>query len=572
MDNFLGINWADFHFLRPGFLWLLILAVAVLIIGLFGLREQVKWKNFISPALQPYMIRPGSERTISWMQILMFIFMSIAIVGAAGPTWKQVELPEKTLETPLVIALDLSQSMLATDIQPNRLERAKFKITDLLDANPRARVALIGFAGTAHTVVPLTSDYKIIKSHLNGLSPDIMPFPGSNLKAALALADSVTNITSAPGTLLLFSDDFSEDTFQQLQQYAASSKNNIGILPMNTPTGASVPGKGGKGTLRDRQGKPIHSALNEDVLLKLNSIENIDRYQLTLDKSDMTILANAIRSELEFKEKEDRQDDDWQDEGLWFALPLALFILMWFRKGWVIYAVLIVVLLSACSGENRFVDLWYTEDYQAQRLYDKGEFEQAAAMFSDPLRKGVAFYKAGDYESAASAFEADTTAMGAYNLGLAYYQNGDFAAAELAFGKAVEMDPEMGDAKENQQLMQQIAAGTSEANPEDASEAPPEQTAQNMENKDMEDLGGGGQEATEEDMKTERKEETVATDIRTAKELDEVPDNIQPADQDNSQKVLMRKVDDDPALFLKRKFAHQVKTRNMKPQNSNERW
>ena len=161
---------------------------------------------------------------------------------------------------------------------------------------------------------------------------------------------------------------------------------------------------------------------------------------------------------------------------------------------------------------------------------------------------------------AIEAFEQDTTAMGAYNLGLAYYKNGDYAAASLAFGKAIEIDPEMETAKNNQQVAQRIMEGTNEVDPEEATEAPKKQTAQNIENKDQEDLGGGGQEATEEDMKKERKEETVGTDMRTGKEMDEVPPDFESGKSENSQKVLMRKVDDDPSLFLKRKFKYQVKT------------
>jgi Ca-activated chloride channel family protein len=162
--------------------------------------------------------------------------------------------------------------------------------------------------------------------------------------------------------------------------------------------------------------------------------------------------------------------------------------------------------------------------------------------------------------------------MGAYNLGLAYFQNGDYAAAELAFGKAVEMDPDMGDAEANRLMARQILSGMSEADPEDIEEAAPEEAAQNTQNTSPEDLSGGGQEATEEDMKKERLEETVSTDIRKGKELEELPDDFEMGQQDNSQKVLMRKVDDDPALFLKRKFAHQVKTKNMKPKAENQEW
>ena len=571
-DNILHISWENFHFLRPLFLWLLLPAFAVLLIGLSGLSEQVKWKKFITPHLRPYVIQKGSEGKMKWMQSGLFIFLSIVIVGAAGPTWKKIEVPGKTLETPLVIALDLSQSMMATDIQPNRLERAKFKITDLLAANPRARVALVGFAGTAHTIVPLTSDYKIIKSHLDGLSPQMMPYPGTNLEAALVLVDTIIRVTTAPAKLLLITDDFTDELFDLLQRFVNQGKTKVEIMPMNTGTGANVPSPGRSKPMRDKQGNIVHSALDNSILDKLSSIEKIHVNTLTLDKSDMELLAKSISSNLEFKEKDEEKEDDWQDKGLWFAIPFALFILMWFRKGWVIYSLLIMVGLGSCNSNSTFKNLWFTRDYQAQQLYEQGDFEQAADLFSDPLRKGVAYYRAGDYKQAVNAFEQDTTAMGAYNLGLAYYKNGDYAAAGLAFGKAVEMNPDLGDARANQILMQQMAIGTDEVNPDEAEEAAAEQTDQNIENKDMEDLGGGGQEATKEDMEKERKEEIANTDIRKGKELDEVPDNFESGKQDESQKILMRKVDDDPALFLKRKFAHQLKAKGNKPENEGIEW
>ena len=165
--------------------------------------------------------------------------------------------------------------------------------------------------------------------------------------------------------------------------------------------------------------------------------------------------------------------------------------------------------------------------------------------------------------------------MGAYNLGISYYKSGDYASAEIAFGKAIELDPDMEAAKKNQQLATQNLGGESEVSQEDAEEAranPEEQAAENQQNKSPEDLSGGGQKATEEDMKKERLEETTNTDIRKGKELEEVPENFEAGKKDDAQKVLMRKVDDDPALFLKRKFKYQVKKENIKPPTNIDKW
>ncbi|MBG7630426.1 MAG: VWA domain-containing protein, partial [Bacteroidetes bacterium] len=567
IDALKNIDWNQFHFLRPDFLWLFVPLAIILILSLVGSREDIKWKKVIAPHLRPYVIKKGSESLKKWMQIALVFILSIATIGVAGPTWKMSEVPEKKLETPVVIALDLSQSMMATDIQPNRLERAKFKIKDLLTENPKARIALVGFAGSAHTIVPLTRDYKIISTHLDGLSPATIPYPGTNLEAALRLTDTLTSVTTATAKLILITDDLTNETFALLQKFVSNNNSIVEVIPMNTIAGANVPAPRSKKTLKDSKGKVVHSALNSDVMNKLNSIENIHVNMLTLDNSDMELLAKSIGSNLEFNEENDDIKNEWQDEGYWFIIPFAFFVLMWYRKGWVVFSLLFMVSLSSCSNENQsFKDLWETKDYQAQKLAEKGAYEKAGETYTDPLRKGVAYYKSGNFDEAINAFQKDTTAMGAYNLGISYYKNGDYAAAELAFGKAIEMDPENEKAKENLKAAQQIMAGESEATVEDAQEASKEKpTAENEENKSPEDLSGGGQEATKEDMEKERLEETVGTDVRKGKELEEVPDDFESGKQDAAQKVLMRKVDDDPALFLQRKFRHQVKKDGVKP-------
>lgn len=546
LNELTQINWEDFRFLRPVFLWLLIPVFVILALGLISLREEVKWRKVIAPHLRPYIIKSGSEGLKKRMQVVMLVFLSIAILGLSGPAWKTIEVPGKTLETPVVLLLDLSPSMMGTDLQPKRLERAKFKISDLLEANPRARVALIAYAGTAHTVVPLSSDYRIIRSHLEGLSPKIMPFPGENLEAALQLADNLCRHTNAPGRIILFSDDFNEEDFLLLQSYSLSGDTRIEILPFSTK-------------------------VNEGINAKLNSLDGITVHRLTLDQSDVEALASSIAENLEFKEEEESKEDDWLDRGLWFVLPFALFVLIAFRRGRVIFSLLIVSMLSSCDGSSSFADLWLTKDFQAQKAYNNGDFKEAAELFSDPMHKGVAAYKAGDYADAIQYFRQDTSAMGSYNLGLAYFKNGDFAAADLAFGKALEMNPELDEARSSQTLTRDILSGSNKVNPEQIEEASAEESAQNIQNSDPEDLGGGGQEATKEDMEKERKEETVNTDVRRARELDEVPENFESGRQDESQKVLMRRVDDDPSLFLKRKFAHQAKVRNMKPKTEKQK-
>ncbi len=581
MEEWLHIDWDNFHFLRPEFLYGLIGVAVVLILGFFGFRDEEKWKKSIAPHLRPYVIQKGSLAFRRNMHILLSLSLAIGCLGLAGPTWNEIEVPGKILETPVVIALDMSQSMMATDIKPNRLERAKFKISDLLDANPKARVALVGYTSTAHTIVPLCSDYNIITSHLEGLSPKILPFSGTDVQTALDLTDSITQISDAPSKLILITDELDEGLFKAVQKYVAQGNRSVELIPMNTVNGAQIPKPNSKYFYQDGNGNPVFSKLDASVLKKLSFIDGIRVNQLTLDNSDMVHLADVIGQSVSFQEEAKKKENNWVDRGMLLAIPLAILILFWFRKGLVIYSLFILVGFSSCDLVKEKIqdketmtweDLWYTKDYQGQKLEEEGKDQEAGDTYEDPMRKGVAYYKAGNYEAAIDAFGKDTTAQGAYNLGLAYYKNGDYAAAQMAFGEAAELNPELKDAANNYEMLGHLIDDQNEMNPEEALEEKPKQQAQNTENTSPEDLSGGGQEATKEDMEKERLEETTTTDIHKAEELEEVPEDFEGGQQDNSQKLIMRKVDDDPALFLKRKFAREVKLKKLKPKKGLKRW
>ncbi len=586
-DNVLHIDWDVFHFLRPELLWLFAPLIIVSIIVMFSIKEEVKWAKVIAPHLRPYVIQKGSEKFKKIMQILVLISIGLGILGVAGPTWKKYELPEKTLESPLIIALDLSQSMMAKDIQPTRLERAKFKISDLLEANPKARIALIGFAGTAHTIIPLTKDYKIIESHISSLKPSIMPFPGSDLDAALKLTDSIKSVTTAPATLLLITDDLSENNFQQLQNFVNQGNVTVHIMPMNTPSGSEIPDPRFRNrTMKDADGNTVISSLNTLVLAKLKSIKNINITSLTLDKTDMQLLATDIASKVKFNEEQDETDQDWDDNGMFLAIPFAVLVLYWFRKGWVLFSMLTILTLNIGCREQgtpkinkektaeKFKDLWYSKDYQGQKAYNEGKYAAAAQFFKDPVHKGAAYFKYGDYESAIVEFKKDSTAVGKYNLGVAFYKNGDYLQAKNAFEEAIAINPHMNGVQKNLDQTRLVLSELSDSNLDKTMEVIDQGRADNIENEGLEDLGGGGQEATEKDMEKERKEETTQTDIVKAEELEELPDDYDPDKQPpiSAQKILLRKIDDDPALFTQKKFIHQVKIRKMKPKNNLTKW
>jgi Ca-activated chloride channel family protein len=149
---------ADFHFIRPE--WLLAIPVVVVIAVLLARRQlgAGHWRDVIDPALMPYVLSRTPGRGVDWRWWLMGLGGVIAAVALAGPAWQRVEQPVFRADQALVIALDLSRSMDAEDVQPSRLARAKLKILGLLDRRQGGQTGLLVYTANAFTVTPLTDD------------------------------------------------------------------------------------------------------------------------------------------------------------------------------------------------------------------------------------------------------------------------------------------------------------------------------------------------------------------------------------------------------------------------------
>jgi len=564
IEQIKDIDWEQFHFLRNEYLYGLCIALLVLIIGFLAYRQPNTWKKHIAKHLQPYVIIKGNawrSRLIKLSVVVMFV---IGIISFLGPTWSQIKAPAKKVESKLVIALDLSNSMLAEDISPNRLERAKFKIHDFLSANPAAQTNLLVFAGSTHTAVPFTTDYRIIEDQINGLKPNMMPVKGSSFSLLFEKVDSLFYNNKAEGKVLLITDDLEDLPLQKVSNFLQQNNVKLYLYPIATQSGATIP--------KTNQ----NSALNLQRLNSLKALAQVEVVEMTLDKSDVEDLAQAINKNILFEDKSDENEENWQDNGYWLLIPLALIFLFSFRKGWSLNSLVILIVLSSCGKDEKLVDeefqfkdLWYTKQFQAQQAYDKQDYIEAAQGFQDNFRKGVAYYKSGDYLSAEMAFKNDTTTNGNYNLGLTYTKLGKLELAKIEFEKVLDKDPEN---SEVSNMIERITGEIAELKKVEVNTEPEGKKAKNKQNDSPEDLSGGGQEATKKDMEKERTEETQETDTRKGKELDELPEDFKAGKGEIPKNVLLRKVDDDPALFLTKKFRYQVKKKLVKVEKATNQW
>lgn len=233
---------ADFHFLRPWFL----LALPLAGLCYWWLKQQLPsqhaWLKVIDKNLLPHLVRQQQAKASKpYFLLIIPLLWIIACIAAAGPSWQKIQQPISQQQQALVIVLDLSLSMYAEDESPSRLVRAKRKIEDILQQRKEGLTALIVYSGDAHLVVPLTDDNNTIINLLPALEPNMMPSFGSNIRAALALAQQqISHAKIQDAQILLLSDELSPDAFEQAIKQLEQPKQ-LAIITYGSAAGAPIP-------------------------------------------------------------------------------------------------------------------------------------------------------------------------------------------------------------------------------------------------------------------------------------------------------------------------------------------
>jgi Ca-activated chloride channel family protein len=320
--------WVEqFHFLRPEWLWALVPAALIVVLLWRQQSATARWRSLIAPHLLDHLVVRPEGRWRVRPSYLLGAVLALAALAAAGPSWRR-EPPPFTQDTaPLVIALDLSQSMLVEDIQPSRLERAQQKARDLLAERQGAKTALLAYSGTAHLVVPLTDDPQVLEAYIASLNPSVMPVPGKDSIAALGLAEEMLADDATPGTILFLTDGIAAEDSAAFDRHSRESRDQVAVLAFGTDQGGPIPlGDGGFGEV---------STLDREGLEAVEQESDAYVTMVTVDDTDVQRIHRQIASHLTAVQQEDAEGR-WRDEGWWLVFPVMGMVLMWFRKGWVV--------------------------------------------------------------------------------------------------------------------------------------------------------------------------------------------------------------------------------------------
>ncbi len=260
---------AQLHFLRPGWL-LLLLPVAWL--GWQWARRPFSalwWSRLCDEALLPHVVVPP-PRTVVRRAWPVYLGGTLASLALAGPVWERAPQPVFRDQAALVIMLDLSNSMLTADVAPNRVERARFRILDLLEQRRGGQIALIAYAADAFTVTPLTTDAATLRAQLSALEPVIMPRQGSNAPTALTAGINLLRQAGFnEGDLLLLSDGMAQEQLAAASALVRGTGFRVWALGIGTPAGGPVP-KAGGGFVTREDGTLVMSRLEEEALRTLS--------------------------------------------------------------------------------------------------------------------------------------------------------------------------------------------------------------------------------------------------------------------------------------------------------------
>ncbi len=253
----------------------------------------------------------------------------------AGPSWRQLPAPWFSEEAPVVIALEVSDSMRSNDVLPNRLERTRIKILELVRERTGARTALIAYAGSAHLVVPLTKDADVIRLFLESLDPLMMPSSSessaNSLGDALALARSLFPTETQTGTLVIVTDQIDATDSAVLEDHQSRSNAPPVVLYVAGTEEGGVALLPDGSVARDAGGSAIDTRVNLNQIDKIAAPLNIPIVRLTPDVSDIRQLIRDIESRAAAAED---PDSLWIDEAWWLLWPIALLMLIHFRQGW----------------------------------------------------------------------------------------------------------------------------------------------------------------------------------------------------------------------------------------------
>jgi Ca-activated chloride channel family protein len=546
----------NFQFIRPQWLLAVLAVLFAYVLKLKFGKDQNVWQQLIPAHLyQQMIVRKGLASSNKFIHVAMASLL-IAVIAIAGPSWEK--LPQAVYQTQAgkVILIDMSMSMRATDLSPNRLTRARFKAIDLVNETSEGETGLVAYAGDAFVVSPLTDDVNNLITLIPVLAPEIMPVQGSVALAGLRQAALLLeNAGYQQGQIYWISDGIRYDEIRDVRKFINDSLFGVSALLIGTEAGAPISMLDGQ-LLKDYSGKIVVPSINSRYMNQAMAGTNGIYHLFANDNSDI----QAIKRDIDFnqqqqsKEIESTTGDTFKDMGPYLVLLLLPIAAYSFRKG-VLSIVLVGIVVAGLSlnsptvyalqtqadvepantrsseiapaepsrdAESLLDRVFKNPDQRGKLAFDKQAYGTAESLFEDREWLAASAYKNGDYERAAELYEqlsqqptsqSDNVPNNLYNKGNALANLGKLEDAISAYNEVLSNEPSHQQALANKALVEKLL----------------EQQQQQDQNNESSDENNGEQEQSEQEQSEQD------GDSQDQQEQSENSDQQDSAQQQNSE-------------------------------------
>ncbi|MBW6489175.1 VWA domain-containing protein [Sulfurimonas sp.] len=444
-------------FLHPEFLYYMLPPLFIL----FGLllTQKEAHGDYFSQEVMDRLRVSANTLTLRARNALFFLMGFFIIIALAQPVIKDGKVEIKAKSADIMIALDISDSMLASDVYPNRLESAKQKVLTLLDSAPNERIGIAAFAKNSYLVSPLSFDVASVAFLLKGLDTSSITEKGTDFLSMLEIVGK-TQKNQEKKLLLILSDGGDKSDFRDEIELAKKNGIKVFVLGMGTKRGAPI--KLQDGTFIKHNGEIIISKINEDIAQLATKTGGV-YIENTTSSNDIKTMLREIISISEEKELS-TQEIEKNRPLFYYPLFMALLILLiatssFHKKS--LSAKNSIFLLFFLLFANQHVEagvLDFMDLKKAKEAYDSGDYEASAKLYEEYAQKSKnpesyynganAYYKQKKYKEAIESYKRatfdddDNRAKNFSNLGNAYAKEGDLQKAIESYEESLKIKEE----------------------------------------------------------------------------------------------------------------------------------
>ena len=553
---------ANFTFLYP--LWFL--ALIPLVVLVLIQRKNKNTTGLIAPhiAKQLGMTQKKQGNGFTLGLVLAWVCVTTAL---AGPSFGYKDSPSFQLSGARVLVMDMSRSVYATDVKPNRLTQEKYKAKDLLPYWKEGMTGLVAYGADSYLVSPLTEDSQTLNNLITNLSPEIMPYKGKGSNLLAAIEQSIEMMTKSGhqhGDIIVLTDGISNQQLDKVMGRVKSTKWRISLLGIGTKNGAPIELPSGQ-LLTDSSGKTVVATLDSDPMVTLAQATNGVAQLIQSDNSDIETIARLTKTPLEqVTQNSDTQVNSRANHGYWLLFPLVLFSLLSFRKGMFLALLLVLLPVDKSMASTELSNRLISNDYSAHQQFEQKDYQAASEQFKSKQWKAAAQYKAGDYKGAIENLTGLEDTQSQYNLANALAQNGQLEEAKEKYESLLKTNPDLKDAKTNLDIVNKAL--------EQKQQQQDDKNKQNQDNKDGSDQSSDSKDSQSKDsqqnQQNQQKNESQSDDESKSDKQDKSDASSQTKEQKDQAKEEQEKKDKEQAAQARNKDDKQPKSDEEKEQQA----